>query len=448
MAEWPNKKSALGYKVANVLIFTLSLLTLVSMVLSFKQSPVLIAKVARSLHGVLPPQGIGTIIGTIGLTGVVVGWLIARAEDHICGIRLAELVQSIYPHFFQYYFLLFMPVALIGIWASKIDFFWTTLYAFLEVLCHVCMLMRVCYVFVIRSDCRETLAFFYCKRVLQTLGESDKSSEIASILIKTADYTHMLLQKEHREDEGNHLIAFWLEGLKLSFNLEDTWSWDQAKEKYWNEKPDEIIKGITLSRNIWETVLQEEKDPRSRAKIISPLLNALSKSKSNSLTDCCILVGMIQKMFDIYLGHEADLVFELRSLYDEKHHEINKKLTLILATMLLVYRLQDQEDAEKALKTMYTHMRNELLESIHTLRSNPYDDSAGWLMLYAEWFMRHTLKMNMHYYMLMITDEFVDNNSRHNRLFVLDEVGYHFKMLVELLNRLQNEENIKKQKII
>ena len=54
------------------------------------------------------PDAMAAAVSLVGLPGAVFAWLISRIEDKICGIRISELINWVYPNFFVMYFSFFI----------------------------------------------------------------------------------------------------------------------------------------------------------------------------------------------------------------------------------------------------------------------------------------------------------------------------------------------------
>lgn len=440
MEKWPNKRSQMGYCAISVTLSALTILTALSLLLVLFPASKRVTEMAQQLQQIIRPEAISTTISAIGVAGVVFGWLISRMEDRIYGARLADLVEAIYPHFFRGYVRKFIFSALIGIYSGKANLFWPAFYAFWEVLLHLVLLIRVCYVFVIRSDYRENLAFFcYEKEIFRAKDESS----VRSVLLNTADYTHMLISREHRYGKLEKMVNLWECGLKKvicdnsalegeqgisPYTREMTW--DRATEGYWKKKNDGMMKGIALSKCVWETFLRGESEAGTRVEIVAPLLRTIRSDVCDPV-QFCILIGLAQALFGFYMDHEEGVVLEMRKLLDDVRQDVAQNLTLILTIILLIYRLQNRKDAEKALYRVYIHMRSEI-DSIVLM--NKADDV---MMLYTEWSARELLRIDMVQYMLRISDELVDDEMRKRKFFNVGEKGYHLKMLVYFLNSVQ-----------
>lgn len=455
MKKCPYRRSKRSYCVLDRAFSVLTILTILSLFLVLFPSYEWVATMASQLQRVIRSEAISTTISAIGVVGVAFGWLISRMEERIYNIRLADLVEAVYPRFFKSYVRKFILTALIGIYAGKADLFWPAFYAFLEVLVHFGFLIRVCYVFVIRSDYREQFAFSYYEN--EIVQANDRES-VQSVLLNTADYTHMLMRKQHRYGKAKALINLWDKGLvKLIYRdgaasgqqigelrEEEVLDWHMATERYWTKQRDSVMNGIALSRYVWQTFLRGENESCARIEIIAPVLSEI-RSDTRYMVRFCILIGLVQTLFGFHLGHEEGVVLEVRKLLDQDQQVISQELTLILAISLLVYRLQDRKDAENALYQLYIHMQTEVEGVILTSKQKSKTDNEmqNMLMLYTEWSARELLRIDMVSYMLRIGDELVDDEMRKKLYFTVGEKGYHAKMLIYFLDYIQYMKAIK-----
>lgn len=380
------------------------------------------------------------MISAVGVTGIAVSWLISRVEDRICGVRYVDLLDSVYPKFFPNYFSIFIPTSLVGILAGNAGLFWPALWAFLGVIGYISLLMLICYLFVIRADQREVIAFKYYQ---DKLTESENNqSEIQNILLNAADYTHMLMHKEHQNGSCKQLMELWKKG--IDHMGKDMICWNAVTNRYWEEEPDSVIQSIQSSRMLWATMLEGETDSYARLEIIVPLLTALRKEQSPGAL-IPILTGLSQALLDLHtepvqvVEETAKLIRSLQQADDRlcETDIIPMTLTGSLAISLIVRRMIDSHLADDGLQRMCILLLPQLEQLVSSLyKTEP--SLVSLLFLYGEWSARRALHISLSRFLLWVDNLIVDNAVRYCSLFDPNEEGWHLKMLVCLIVSLRN----------
>ena len=350
------------------------------------------AKINRILAPALGSVALGNLLHAIGITGVVFGWLITRAESRICGIAYTELVEWEFPWLFRGYFVVFLPSYLLGIYASGHErLFWRTLFAFFEITCHVAVLIWACLKYVVNPLSRERAAFSYYHAQLK---DTQTSEQIRSILLNAAEYTHMLLRREHRSACCGQMLDLWIKSLQR----DPSWlslTWEQAMEQPWSDaKPQPhtgMMQNFALSRRVWVALLEGETTSASRAEVVQPLLEHLAarlesiESLAAAEIRIPILLGLTQHTLCCHV-QAADAVDEL-AVYANGTQNAAQQQDLVagLAGMLLVACCQwgrsQGEDALLRLRTRCLPQLNTLLRAHRARCSN----QTNLLLLYAQW---------------------------------------------------------------
>ena len=445
-----NPWSGLCYFILQWLLIVLLLLSIISVFLSFFPSCQAVLDIASRLSMIFQPQALSSAIGAVGVTGIVFGWLIAHAEDRICGVRYVDLVEWTYPNFFLSYFLLFIPTTMVGIFAGKAELFWPTLFSFLGVICHIALLIRVCWVFVIWSDQREKKAFSYYRKQMGSEEKSEIHNEqdIDKLLLKAADYTHMLIRKEHQVDKCNELLNLWVTGLniilaKTRYSSENSLCWDDLMIKCCMDEHDGILQCIQLSRELWDALLEGESTPQARAEVIAPLLSVID-TVTEAYARISILLGLIQVLLDEHIQLELAVEEIAKLLKYKQQMKVAKELTGGLVAALMVHYIIEPEIAEEAIHRMYTLLRpqlGKLVEDLCDFRAASETNNfwTGRLLFYGEWVTRNMLHISLNHYLLQVSDYFVDKSLRQNPLFDLCCEGWHIEMMACLIHQMEKE---------
>lgn len=408
-----------------------------------------VAGLTALLGRFLSPQALSSVISAIGISGIAFGWFIVRAENRICGVRYVTLVEWLFPRFFRGYFFLYIPSALIGIFAGKRDMFWPVLYACLEMIFHTCLIISACFKFVVYSEQRERIAFAYYFDNLYTYSSASEgvnSSDYQANLLMAAEYTHMLLQREHRRTLCVSMIRLW--GASLwpgqDYLLAQPLHWTDATKECWQGEQaccqsDTMVSRIEASHQVWTVLLENETTPERRAEIITALLSVLQPTE-NPKVRLPILLGLTQ--FLLQCNHKAeDAVEELARLVQRQECMVHEKeLTGGLAAALMVYCcLPDTSWAEEGLQKL----RIRLGPQIHALlqyrirNRSAQDDTISCLFLYAECATRKFLHINLFRYLLWVNEWLYDPLWMPVSLFAMDKAGWQLDMLLYLLTDLQ-----------
>ena len=392
-----------------------------------------VAAIARFLTPFLGPEILNVIIHGIGITGIVFGWLITRTESRICGIAYTKLVEWVFPHLFCGYFFVFIPSYLIGIYASGTPkLFWPTLFAFLEMLCHAFLLVRACLQFVVCPESRERAAFAYYRAQLTECRQQPEN--VLRNLLNAADYTHMLLRREHRSSCCASMMALWTQSLEPDpFCLAG--DWEQTMEQYWKadsaQTENAVLQRIFLCQRVWAALLEGETSPSSRAEVVSPMLAALSADAPPAVR-FPILLSLTQLLLNCnpQLSDAVDEIAEYASPVQTP--ELGKDLAACLAGMLMVHCFfPDDNQARNALWRLRMRFRPQL-NALILDRMALRDDQAhpiGFLLLYAEWAERTVLHIGLLPYVLWVDNQMRNLDLKRDALFDMSRPRWHLDML-------------------
>ena len=379
--------------------------TVLALVGSFVPALPPVASLTDALTPVLGPAALGALLHAVGISGVVFGWLITRVESRICGIAYTELVEWEFPWLFRGYFLVFLPTYLLGIYASgNGGLFWPTLFAFLEISCHVVTLIWACLKYVVNPLSRERAAFAYYHAQIQQLQTSE---EIGSMLLNAAEYTHLLLRREHRSGCCEQMLGLWAAGLQL----DPAWphrTWEQAMEQSWEDAGPlphtQMMENITLSRRVWAALLEGETTSASRAEVVQPMLERLAaqmeQKKITAEVSIPIHLGLTQYVLHCHT-RGADGVDELAGyIYFSQCQGQQTELAAGLAGMLLVAccRLGSAQ-GEAAL----VRLRTRCLPQLHMLLgAHGTCRELSLVLLYAQWAARLEGQITLVHYALWV----------------------------------------------
>lgn len=209
------------YNICAIFAWTMLLCAVISLVGSALAAPCWVVALEQQLRKVFQPEAMAATVTLVGLPGVVFAVLISRMEDRVYGVRMSDLIEDSYHHFFRLYFFAFMVLSISAVLLGETGiFFWPVFYAFLGVLITFICLCWVCYVFLVRSDLREQLALNYYKkqfdccakdRATKGVGQQE-GSMLRQLFQNTAEYARSLLLQSHC-NRLQEVAQLWLDVL-------------------------------------------------------------------------------------------------------------------------------------------------------------------------------------------------------------------------------------------
>lgn len=145
------------------IIYALCFVLLVGAVVTFLFPDRLpLINVPRWLDDIIKREAIGAVISAVGVTAIVIAWLINITDQTVCGERIGVLINWAYPGFFFYYFTVFLMTVLCGAYVGgAADRRLPVSLAALGIVLGVALISRVSYVFLLSYEKRDRIAFTY-----------------------------------------------------------------------------------------------------------------------------------------------------------------------------------------------------------------------------------------------------------------------------------------------
>ena len=402
------RRSRIGFYSLSYILVELSFaLTVLSLILCLWPAWAWAAFFERLLSPALRPGVMAAVVSLVGLPGVVFAWLISHTEDRVCGVRMSSLIDWAYPNFFSLYFVHFIALSIIAVFAGNVGLFWPTIYAFCGVLIALGVICRVCYQFVVRSDLRENLAFEYYEDFLTR--SRDRDEQIKETLLNTADYMRFLLMQE-RHNSTLRIAELWLK----TFPAEQTVpTMDVSTAAYWKEDEDSLIRHSALFRSAWSALLPNGlADPQDTALMCAMLeqLDISSIPKQNEVQQKflysrqAILLGLAQFLLELGQKSREWGIEQLNTLsFGRQKSSAVQELVCAYLTMLSVEWTCGAPRARLALfqaaQSMFPVLEECLVKDPNGGRGTPLAS----FLLHAQWIARRTRQMNAVAYLLKVS---------------------------------------------
>lgn len=443
------------YRRAFWVAAVLLVLALVSILLSQISAHPWTARLTARLYNWLPPQAMSNTISAVGLAGTAFTWLVTNAERRVCGSRVAELVDWVYPRFFRLYFLLLVPHALVGLLAGRAGWFWPTLYSFAGMLLCIALLGRACYVFVVRADKRERYAFAYYTACLEAANDRKRialngpeggsipeeagrlrgaEQEIKGILLNAADYTRALIWEEHRDVAGQ-TAKLWA----AAFTPREEQGWQALLARYNRNEEDSVLQNTELSKEVWAALLPTDCPQECWADGLAPMLGYVdAQAEKCHSAYFPILLGLVQFLEVKSYGDPCRLVQEMTLLLRGRYDTLLAQHLACAGLMTLAVAWLDgaTEGVAGALalagKSLWEALSQPLKPRPRELREPEVLDG---LLLYAEWSARRARGMSLNRYLIQVHRLFVDDTRRRNTYFDMKEHAYRCAMLICFLQQ-------------
>lgn len=367
-----------------------------------------VAEAEAWLRTWIVPGAIGAMVGLVGLTGAAFAWLITNAERRVCGTRMGDLVDWVYPGFFRFYFLVFAPLSLLGVYAGHAGWVWTCLYAGMGVSLGMALLARACYVFVVQAGLRENWAFDYYRSELKDAGSyvrkgarsAERRTRIEQILLNLADYARFLTLNNHRP-AGKRLVELWMGAVRTSCFYRG--GVDLCFD-YLYGIPDGVLKGAELSQRIWDALLDQKDTPGQRRQILHGVLPHLCMDGEADLSAyIALLLGLLAHLEIATAGDAcplAALARETAAVAEGQPEALRRDLGQALAVFLAVAWLSGAPDALPAADQAWAHFGPPPVPG--------ETEYAEALLLYAEWLARVRYKLPLDIYLFRLSGEPID----------------------------------------
>lgn len=208
-AAWffpPRRKQGKAYNTFYLIAEAMLVLSVISAVFGFIPPWKITTILEPLLAQVFIPRAMASVVSFIGFAGIVFAWMVSRVEDRVCGLRMYRIVTWAFPNFFGLYFILYLSLSIVVVYAGNASCFWPAFYAFIGVIVSLGLMSTVCYRIVIRSDLREEYAFDYCEECFRDAKGSQ--DQIKEVLLNVAEYARMLYITEHR-DISDRMVRLW-----------------------------------------------------------------------------------------------------------------------------------------------------------------------------------------------------------------------------------------------
>lgn len=367
--------------------WTMLVLTVASFFLCLFQAPDWIVWLENGLRKLLSPSAMAAVAELAGLPGVIFAGLLSRLGDRICGVKMPELIQDEYPHFFRLCFSRFIILSLAAALVGNSDLFWPTLYAFFGVLVTIGWICWVCYVFLIKADSQESLAFRYYKKKLTKsrrylvgnglekdgVSQQDENKDVnwdwefRQVLLNTAEYARTLLFEKH-QNCLRETARIWM----AVFSDRSMPEWD---ENTYFPPNHYIFQDCSLTASAWATLLPNGLSAPHEVKILHCMLDCLDETVSSTderryvYNREVLLLGLARFLMETSQRGKEQEVKRLCSLtYGRQEHPADQDLICACLMMWTVEWLEDRTSTGEDIACA-TYLLQPLLEN--TLLSVP-----------------------------------------------------------------------------
>ena len=308
------------------------------------------------------PDAMAAVVSLVGLPGAVFTWLISRIEDRICGVRMSQLINWVYPNFFVMYFSFFITLSVIAVFTGNVGLFWPSFYAFIGVIAVLVLLCMVCYQFVIRSDIQEKFALDYFDKILSAKEYSD--DEKCKNLLKLSDYSKKLFTQEYQNAAFN-TVRLWLN----VFKEEHITNIEEISSAYFRDVTNEKVTLILHSEIFcaaWATLLPNGLATSQNITILCSILDALDAAskpiRGNNMTDvsygrCAILLGCAKFLIEKSQRSINCSVRRISALIYNRHNSpALQELLCAYLTMLSIEWICDTSKIQRSMAFLADNM--------------------------------------------------------------------------------------------
>lgn len=142
------------------------------------------------LDGIIKRDAVVAVINTVGVTAIVIAWLINITDQTICKERIGVLINWAYPGFFLFYFTIFLMTVLCGVYmgnASQRRL--PILLVAAGITLGVALIARVSYIFLFSYEKRNQIAFTFHELQLKDTHDANTSYTRQRIMIQAASIT-------------------------------------------------------------------------------------------------------------------------------------------------------------------------------------------------------------------------------------------------------------------
>lgn len=150
------------------------------------------------------------VVKAVGTPALVIGSLLGVTGQRIYGERLGRIILWAYPKFFRFYFTVFVPATLLGIYGGTLDGRRLPVaLALIVVVAGTCFIARVCYVFILPTELRERIAYSYYQDQLKPEKLNKKESDGRRQTVTKLANAVLCAQKEGDEVRVDAVRAVW-----------------------------------------------------------------------------------------------------------------------------------------------------------------------------------------------------------------------------------------------
>ena len=342
------------------------------------------------------PDAMAAAVSLVGLPGAVFAWLISRIEDKICGIRISELINWVYPNFFVMYFSFFISLSVIAVLAGNEGLFWPSLHAFIGVLAVLVLLCIACYQFVIRSDIQEKFALDYFANVISSAGcLDDKKREN---LLKLSDYSKKLFNQEHQNAAVN-TVHLWLK----AFKGERLPSIEDLPSLYFQKGYDSLILHSDYFRAAWSILLPGGLATSQDVTILCSILDKLDSNsepiRNNKVAKvsygrCAILLGCAQYLIEESQRSRDWAVRQIYAIVYSRHSSpAIQELLCAYMTMLSIEWINGTPKALQSMAFLSDNMQHIFDECLLKDHGGKPGTPLSVFLFHAQWIARSSRQM-------------------------------------------------------
>lgn len=161
------------------------------------------------LDAMIERDAVVAVINTVGVTAIVIAWLINIADQTICKERIGALINWAYPRFFLFYFTIFLMTVLCGVYMGNASQrrLPILLVAF-GITLGAALIARVSYIFLFSYEKRNRIVFTFHESQLKEALTTDASYTRQRIMIQAASIAAE--REENCEDiHADEIYELW-----------------------------------------------------------------------------------------------------------------------------------------------------------------------------------------------------------------------------------------------
>ncbi len=230
------------------------------------------------LDKIIQRDAVVAVINTIGVTAIVIAWLINITNQTICKERIGVLINWAYPGFFLFYFSVFLVTVLCGVYLGngsqrRLPII---LVAF-GIILGVFLIGRVSYIFLFSYKKRDRIAFTYHEAQMKNADPSALSYTMKRIIIQAAN----IAAEREVNCEDIHIDEIY--ELWKTFVTEHRKNYPPALA---NDMEQDCCR---LARRFWEVLIPKSESPCQQEIFLNALTSGTIVRTHNTKDDleCC-----------------------------------------------------------------------------------------------------------------------------------------------------------------